>query len=233
MWTKFDVDFTHEFEIEDQTFTCTIDHIVCNEKYAATVIDAGVIHMAENTSDHSPIHCVMDILFDEQMEDAVTERSNPSVRLKKMTEEDWQTYGVTLDARLHDISIPSCVSCRDVHCTDPNHIADLNDYTLTILGAMDDTIKTLAVTKEGMKNRSKVIPGWNDLVKPFKDEALFWHSIWLSAGKPLNTNLHAIMKRTRNVYHYHIRKCRRSQETVKKNKLLDACECVVERFSLS
>ena len=223
LWTKFDVDFTHEFEIEDQTFTCTIDHIVCNEDLAGTVIDAGVIHMAENTSDHSPIHCVMDIPLDEQMKDHVKERSNPSVRLKKMTEEDWQTYGVTLDARLHDIPIPGCVSCRDVHCTDPNHIADINDYTLTILGAMDDTIKTLAVTKEGIKNRSKVIPGWNDLVKPFKDEALFWHSIWLSAGKPLNTNLHAIMKRTRNVYHYHIRKCRRSQETVKKNKLLDAC----------
>ena len=65
--------------------------------------------------------------------------------------------------------------------------------------------------------------GWNDLVKPFKEDAMFWHSIWISAGKPLNNTLHHIMKRTRNIYHYHVRKCRRSADVVKGNKLLDAC----------
>ena len=31
------------------------------------------------------------------------------------------------------------------------------------------------------------------------------------------------MKRSRNIYHYQYRKCERSQETIKKNKVLDAC----------
>ena len=50
------------------------------------------------------------------------------------------------------------------------------------------------------------IPNWKDEIEPFRDDAIFWHSIWLSAGKPLNCQLHSIMKRTRNVYHFHIRK---------------------------
>ena len=39
----------------------------------------------------------------------------------------------------------------------------------------------------------------------------------------MNTQLHGIMKRTRNIYHYNIRKLKRSQDMIKKNKLLDAC----------
>ena len=31
------------------------------------------------------------------------------------------------------------------------------------------------------------------------------------------------MKRTRNIYHYHIRKCKKSEEIIKSNKFLDAC----------
>ena len=73
------------------------------------------------------------------------------------------------------------------------------------------------------KKKSKIIPGWNDLVKPYKEEALFLHAIWNSAGKPINNTLHNIMKRTRNIYHYHIRKCRRSADVVRKIKLMDAC----------
>ena len=39
---------------------------------------------------------------------------------------------------------------------------------------------------------------WTDEVQPFKDKALFWHAVWQSAGKPINTQLHGIMKRARN-----------------------------------
>ena len=31
------------------------------------------------------------------------------------------------------------------------------------------------------------------------------------------------MKRTRNIYHYQFRKCQRAEETIKKNKLIEAC----------
>ena len=68
----------------------------------------------------------------------------------------------------------------------------------------------------------KVVSGWNDEVKPFKEKAMFWNAIWVLAGKSINNVLHRIMKRTRNLYHYQIRKCKRSVEIIKKDKLLDA-----------
>ena len=39
----------------------------------------------------------------------------------------------------------------------------------------------------------------------------------------MHCQLHFIMKRSRNLYHYHVRKSKKSEEIIKKNKLLDAC----------
>ena len=60
-------------------------------------------------------------------------------------------------------------------------------------------------------------------MEPFKKDAQFWNSIWISAGRPLNTELHRIMKRTRNVYHLQIRKCKKAADVLRRNALLDAC----------
>ena len=74
-----------------------------------------------------------------------------------------------------------------------------------------------------MKKKQGLIPQWTEDIKPFRDTALFWNSVWQSAGRPLNNALHNVMKRTRNVYHLHIRKNKRMVNTLKKNKILAAC----------
>ena len=28
------------------------------------------------------------------------------------------------------------------------------------------------------------IPNWKNEIEPFRDDAIFWHSLWLSTGKP-------------------------------------------------
>lgn len=52
---------------------------------------------------------------------------------------------------------------------------------------------------------------------------MFWNSVWISCGKPLNNGLHKIRNKTKNIYHYQVRKYKRAEENIKKNKLLDMC----------
>ena len=52
---------------------------------------------------------------------------------------------------------------------------------------------------------------------------MLWHSVWISAEKLINTELHRIMKKTRNVYHLQIRKNKKLTENLKKNAFLNAC----------
>ena len=60
-------------------------------------------------------------------------------------------------------------------------------------------------------------------IEPSRRDAQFWHSVWISAGRPINTELHKLMKRTRNIYHLQIRKSKKAADVLKRNRLLDAC----------
>ena len=78
----------------------------------------------------------------------------------------------------------------------------------------------IAVPKSAGKKSP--FPGWSESIQPFKEDSLFWHSLWQSAGTPINTELHQKMKHTRNIYHYNIRKCKKAENAIRRNKLLDA-----------
>ena len=124
--------------------------------------------------------------------------------------------------RLLKIHIPNCITeCRNVYCRNKGHVEAIDLHMCTFLGCINDNVKYCLPQTSGRNKKS--ITGWNDEVKPFREEAMFWHSLWISAGKPINNTLHNIMKKTRSVYHYQIRKCRKAVEALKRAKLLNAC----------
>ena len=54
-----------------------------------------------------------------------------------------------------------------------------------IYQAVDTAAKECLPTSGGGGRRSgRVIPGWNEYVKPFQDESLFWDGVWKAAGCP-------------------------------------------------
>ena len=61
LWRDYPVDFTHVFENENGCYMNTIDHIVTLDKCRNTVVDAGVLHLVENLSDHAPIYAVIEV----------------------------------------------------------------------------------------------------------------------------------------------------------------------------
>ena len=223
-WETFEVDYTHEFENNDTTYTSTIDHILWNQNMKSSISDCNVLHLINNTSDHSPIYC--DLNKEISSEEKVTSEKNENnagVSTKSMNEEDWKSYHDDLETRLNRLATPECANCRNIHCRDEKHKAQIDSYVVDLLEAIDTSINTVAGKKRNNRDNTKVMPGWNDIVQPFYDDAAFWNAVWKSAGKPLNNPLHTIMKRTRNLYHYAIRKCKRASEYLRKDKLLNSC----------
>ena len=66
----------------------------------------------------------------------------------------------------------------------------------------ESTLPMPVISSGEQKKQKKVIPGWREEVKPFRDLAYFWNQVWESCGRPINTEVHKIMKRSRNRYHY-------------------------------
>ena len=113
-----------------------------------------------------------------------------------------------------------------MQCRNPEHLKAIDDYLDKIVTVIENVCH-IALPKINCKvkgkSKEKVLAGWNDEVKPFQESAQFWFAIWVSAGRPLNCELHSLMKSTRNRYHFMVRKCRKYSEKIKSNKLLEAC----------
>ena len=58
-WEKFHADFTYCQEVQDRTFTSLLDHFFWSEGLTEKIRECGVIHLPDNSSDHSPIYCVI------------------------------------------------------------------------------------------------------------------------------------------------------------------------------
>ena len=59
-WDKYEIDFTHAHKVNDILHVSTIDHFFWNSTATDSIIDAGVLHLSQNLSDHSPVFCKME-----------------------------------------------------------------------------------------------------------------------------------------------------------------------------
>ena len=199
-----------------------------NEITKRSVLDAGVIHLPDNLSDHCPIFCTVDVQsieFDKSSKLKAEYKPKPS--WKRASEEEKGNYKRRLEDQLSSLHVPESLYCMNVKCQDTNHCNDIDDFITDILefvqSSATDSLPSPVPPRSTPSSSQRHVPGWNNFVKPFRDNAYFWDQVWSSAGRPMNTELHRIMKRTRNLYHYHYRKCRKSEDKIARNKLLDAC----------
>ena len=61
-------------------------------------------------------------------------------------------------------------------------------------------------------------------MEPYKQDAVFWHAVWQSAGRPSQGGLKQFMTSTRNQYHYAIRRVKKMASSLRARKLLEASE---------
>ena len=187
---------------------------------------ASFTPMITSLPDHSPIYCVIaagDV--DQTAQKSRSIQPKPSWKLANNAEKE--EYQTALNARLSLLEIPPAAACDDVSCQNYDHINQVDTYMISILNSIEaaayDSLpcpQSSNLDKPRMKKRR---PGWLTYVAPFRDTAVFWNAVWKSAGKPLKGELYNIMKRTRNVYHFQIKKIKRSENLIKRNNLLDAC----------
>ena len=223
-WSKFHVDFTHVTVRNDVTFTHTLDHFLWGEGTANDILEAGAIHHVENESDHCPIYCCFQMPAS-NITQVQSANQNPKPSWKKSSSEEKELFSQALQNKLEDVTVPNSLNCRNPSCDTHAHRADSDRYIEDVLNAISDSAgDSLSWSSGGKSGKTSVnkTPGWNEQVRPFRENARFWFSVWLSAGKPLNCELHRIMRRTKNIFHYQVKKCKKAEDQIRKQKLLSA-----------
>ena len=224
VWDRFDIDFTRVcYENGDNVTTSIIDHFFYNRALGVAVKDAGVIHSPENRSDHSPVYCIFDS-FNLKLDVSESVKPVPRPSWKAASLEEKEIYKNFLEEKLQHIAVPHPVlHCKDVKCTDSAHCDMVDQLTIEVLEAVQLAADECLPCPTGGQKKKTIVPGWSETVQPFKEDAHFWHQVWVSNGKPLHGEEHKMMKKTRNIYHYQVRKCKKAEDSIRKNKLLNSC----------
>lgn len=229
VWSKFECDFTQcqtklVNEVE-RSYYSILDHFCVRSDFIQSCVSAAPLHLIENTSNHEPavlkFNCVPVTVCDISYKNVV---KPPAPVWSKASDGEIYNYKRDLQHNLSHInSEDPCLHCRNLHCNDITHLERLDSYALDIMEAISQSVDNNIPFSMSRPDFRPPVPGWTQFVKPFKEDAAFWFSVWKSAGKPENCVLHDIMKRTRNKYHYAIRKIRKHEKLIRKESFLDDC----------
>ena len=223
VWDFFPADFT--FSSRD-SFS-TLDHFLISNTQSNMVLEAGPVHDPENMSGHCPIYMKVDLTKANNPPEEISR--NPRLNWGRSSPEQQESYSNQLGDFLHHCD--DCLQCDNILCENVAHLHDIERVTAELLGAITDSAwENLEATKGttgDQASRSHTIPGWNDRVKPFQNEARFWYSLWSSAGKPRHSsvpgvedNLFTNMKYSRNQYHFAVRRTQNSLNKIQNDKLV-------------
>ena len=227
VWERHPIDYTHIHT--DLKSTSVLDHFMMNERLLDLVVDCGPLHLGDNRSRHSPVIVKLNLgAIPVKLKEHIKTNKRPA--WYKASELDILSFTEGLNTRVKNIALPESLHCLNPLCSDPTHTSERDSVVLDLLVSMIEEAhlniplvggKTV---KAGDRNKQGSIPGWHEIVGPYQQDARFWHSIWRSADRPSNGVLHNLMVKTRNAYHYAIRKAKKSSDLVKAKKLFEASE---------
>ena len=140
-WDTFSVDFTHSLDVQENTYTSTLDHFFWSVGISSSITSADVLHLTDNTSDHCPIYCSVNInTLHPKSRIPMTSQSKPC--WKMATEEQREKYKVTLENDLKKLILPIVEDCNDVHCHEECHIYEIDEFMVNML----ETINSAATS---------------------------------------------------------------------------------------
>ena len=205
------------FTFESGNSISVIDHILISDNLKDTLKNCYTIDYANNGSDHLSLVCYFDIPI-EYLPLPSLERV-PKVAWYKASLPDIEMYKANLDIDLDKINVPNnAIQCTDIFCD--KHSGDINQFYLSIIDCCINASESLPSTSN---NKNKLIKaGWNDVCKERKNTALFWHSIWKSAGSPKDGYLANIRRSTRAIYHRSVKILKKNQNKLKSEKMASA-----------
>jgi len=214
------IPFTYVNTVNNVTHSSVIDHFLGNDRLFNAVVEADVIVSADNHSNHLPIYCKLNIELINLNVEPEIKRPKPS--WDKANLDQRQDYDETLNNLLLEINPPElCVECYTLNCD--VHTEDVEQYAANICEAVNTAaIQCLPVVGSTLNKHGNGIPGWSEYVKPYQEESLFWHGVWMAAGCPDQGELYNVNRTAKMQYKYAVRRLKRANYNMQKDKFMQS-----------
>ena len=201
-WQEFPCDFTHIHT--DLKSVSTLDHFLVNERLLPFIKSSGPIHLGDNLSRHSPVFLKLEVKDIPKM--APVNLSRPKRPIwYKARQVQLDQYTNDLNNKIERLVQPDCLNCQDVNCQLEGHTTDRDSYVLDLMTVIIETShQNIPMSSDKRREPdpdkncpvNHNIPGWRETIQPLRDKSLFWHQVWVSAGRPNAGVLRDIMANT-------------------------------------
>ena len=117
---------------------------------------------------------------------------------------------------LGNVCIPDALLCKHVNCSNPDHIAAIDNFyhsiNRSLIASSADTIRS---RHYACRKCHTAVPGWNDTVKHAHGVARNSYIIWRNSGRPRDDSVSDDMRRSRLLFKYILKQCQRNEEQSK------------------
>jgi exonuclease III len=199
--------------------TSWLDHCVSTEN-AHNVITSASVLADYVCSDHVPL-CIE---FNIEINTSHENNSNPNAVSyrpcwDKASHDELSEYSNICTTLFESFDTSAIESCNNVNCTDVTHHYYIDNLYNYIIESLHKASNEVFVTSR--KPKANIVPGWNDYVKDAHLAARDAFVIWNDAGKPKFGPVFDIMKRSRAVFKYCLRYCKRNEAQLRANATCD------------
>ena len=228
VWNTFNCDYTYYHERLQNNRTIVsesvIDHFCVSFQHLNACIEASPLHIKNNQSCHDPIFLKFDKKLLITPSDDQNQPPHDKIQWNRASIEQVHQFKADLSHLLSDVNIDvETLSCQNVNCNLDSHRSAIDEMCIGIFDSISTAVNSNIPSSSCTSKSRLPIPGWNEYVRHWKDLSVFWRAVWISAGRPLDNELHRNMKFHRNRFHYAIRRVKKHEDTLRKNKFFQYC----------
>ena len=200
------------------SYSC-IDHFITSSGVSDSVIYVKRCDDHDNPSNHIPLY--MELQLDTKLPSiTVTNdcKDSKPIAWQRVNEHDVKCYQQKQDILLSSVPVPAVAHCCDVSCSKSDHRQEIDQWFQDLIDCCVQADDLLPRIKHKKSNK----PYWKSEVKPYKDDSLWWHNIWLLCGSPKNGPIYENKTISKRQYLYAVRRYKRQEEQLRKTKMAEA-----------
>ena len=187
-----------------------LDHLVCPPALLNHIRNLKVLHPIIG-SDHRPLTFSFKV---NQLPALLEESSNTQT---KFCIKDSEVYCLKSETALKEIEMPiDALQCSEPSCQDENHRHAIDILFSKIVRALQSSSDSKEI---GRHVNTDIIPGWNEFVKDFHQEARSDYLMWRDFGKPRGGVLYNRMVYSRAKFKRTFKLCKSNKEVIVSNKI--------------
>ena len=187
----------------------------------SVVANYDILVDGDNLSDHNPIMIILCTKSEiNNSIDSSEEYDKEKLCWNKADNNDISQYKNMLNVLLQEVVIPGDVkNCKSFNCK--IHGNEILNYMDSIINCLI-LASQVAIPKSKIKFNNKegrCMPGWNEHVRPYREQSILIGKQWSDAGCPINCPLDRDRKFAKRQYHSAIRFVKSNKDRIIKNKI--------------